>query len=92
MCRRTFAKHSAAEPDWSVPVPDTWERAAKIAVPVLAVTGSLDSPDHIGMAKRFARLVTDGRVSTIEGTAHYPNTERPQAFEQAVTEFLRGSS
>jgi pimeloyl-ACP methyl ester carboxylesterase len=89
MARRTMSKHSAGEQDWSVPVENTWERAAEIAVPVLAVTGSLDSPDHIMMAERLAGLVADGRTTVIDGTAHYPNMERPQAFQQAVLQFLQ---
>lgn len=88
MARRTMGKHGPGDRDWSVPVQDTWERAAKIAVPVLAVPGSLDSPDHIGMAERLTRLVADGRTILIEGAAHYPNMEQPEAFQRAVMELL----
>lgn len=88
MARRTMSKHGRGERDWSVPVRDTWERAAKIGVPVLAVLGALDSPDHIAMAERLAGLVADGRTTTIEGAAHYPNMEQPDAFWRAITEFL----
>jgi pimeloyl-ACP methyl ester carboxylesterase len=87
MARRTMSKHRAGEQDWSVPVRDTWERAARLAVPVLAVPGALDSPDHIEMAERLAGLVANGRTTVIEGAAHYPNMERPRAFQRAVTEF-----
>jgi pimeloyl-ACP methyl ester carboxylesterase len=89
MARRTMSKHGRGERDWSVPVRDTWERAAKIDVPVLAVPGALDSPDHIEMAERLASLVADGRTTVIEGAAHYPNMEHPEDFQQAVTEFLQ---
>ena len=55
---------------------------------MLAVNGGLDAADHIAMAERLARTVADGNVTTIEGTAHYPNMERPGAFNQALTGFL----
>jgi pimeloyl-ACP methyl ester carboxylesterase len=85
----TMSKHTASEPDWSVPLADTWTRAASISVPVRAINGSLDSPDHIGMADRLTDSVADGRSTAIPGTAHYPNMERPDAFMRALTDFLR---
>jgi pimeloyl-ACP methyl ester carboxylesterase len=88
MARRTMAKHTAGEPDWRIPVPDTWKRAATITVPLLAINGGLDSPDHIAMAGRLARTVARGNATTITGTAHYPNMERPGAFCQTLTRFL----
>jgi pimeloyl-ACP methyl ester carboxylesterase len=89
MARRTMTKHTGGEPDWLVPVPDTWARAGKITVPLLAVNGGLDAADHIGMAERLAGTVVHGRATTIEGTAHYPPMERPGAFNEILTEFLR---
>jgi pimeloyl-ACP methyl ester carboxylesterase len=88
MTAGTFAKHSPGEPDWSVPVADTWDRAAGIAVPVHAVNGALDSPDHLGMAERLVRLAGTGTVTTIEGAAHYPNLERPDEFNAALRRIL----
>ncbi|MFC3572064.1 alpha/beta fold hydrolase [Streptomyces yaanensis] len=89
MARGTIGKHTRDEPDWSVPVTDTWARAAKIEVPVLAVNGGIDSVDHIGMAERLVRTVGNGRTTVVEGTAHYPNMERPDAFNAIVGDFLR---
>ena len=77
------------EPDLLVPVRDTWARAAGIGVPVLAVHGSADSPDHIGMADRLAGTVADGRAVSVDGAAHYPNMERPGVFDEILADFLR---
>ncbi|TMR90249.1 alpha/beta fold hydrolase [Nonomuraea basaltis] len=88
MARGTMSKHTGDEPDRLVPVRDTWERIAKIDVPVLAINGAVDSPDHIGMAERLARTVANGRAISIEGTAHYPNMERPDVFNQILEDFL----
>jgi len=88
MARRTMAKHAAGEPNWLTPVPRTWERAAKITAPLLAINGELDAPDHIAMAERLARTVARGSITVINGTAHYPNMEQPQAYNTALTGFL----
>ncbi|MBO8189422.1 alpha/beta fold hydrolase [Streptomyces spirodelae] len=91
MALRTVAKHTAEEPDHLVPVRDTWQRAARIDVPVLAVNGALDSTDHLAMADRLVRTVSDGCTApAVEGAAHYPNMENPAAFNAALTNFLRG--
>lgn len=66
------------------PVTRTWERVPSIEVPVVVVSGALDSPDHVGMGHRLAGSVPDGRTVDIEGTAHYPNLEEPAAFNDAV--------
>ncbi len=89
MARRTMSKHTKGERDWQLPVTDTWTRAAGIAVPVLTINGDLDSPDHLAMAEQLARTVADGRTVTVRGAAHYPNMERPAAFNAALAEFLR---
>lgn len=89
MATETMGKHTSGEPDWLVPVRDTWERAAGIGVPVLAVHGAADSPDHIGMAERLAGTVADGRAVSVDGAAHYPNMERPGVFDEILTDFLR---
>ncbi|MFG2092340.1 alpha/beta fold hydrolase [Streptomyces sp. NPDC048612] len=88
MAERTLAKHTGTEPDWQLPVADTWARAAKIAVPVLALSGAIDAPDQIGMGERLAHGVSHGRAETIDGTAHYPNMERPDVFNEFLGEFL----
>jgi pimeloyl-ACP methyl ester carboxylesterase len=89
MTRETMSKHTRGEVNRLVPVRDTWERIAKIDVPVLAVTGALDSPDHIAMAERLARTVAHGRTTSIDGTAHYPHMERPDVFNEILEDFLR---
>ncbi|MEW2578898.1 alpha/beta fold hydrolase [Streptomyces syringium] len=90
MAGRTLAKHTAGEPDFTVPVPDTATRVKEISVPVLALNGALDASDLIGMAEHVAGAATDGRVTAVEGAGHFPNMEQPDAFNQALEEFLRG--
>ncbi len=88
MAWRTLSKHTAAEPDHHVPVPDTAARAKEIAVPVLALDGALDAPELAAKAEGIARAVADGRATTVEDAAHYPNLERPDVYNRAVLDFL----
>lgn len=71
-------------------VADSWGRLGEVAVPVLGIVGALDSPDHLRMCERAVASVADGRgVVHIEGAAHFPNLERPDAWDEAVDDFLR---
>lgn len=72
-----------------IPVERTWERLPGITVPVLAVVGDLDASGHNAMAERVARKVPDGELATVEGTAHYPNMERPAEFLTLLRGFLQ---
>ncbi|MGP4109510.1 alpha/beta fold hydrolase [Streptomyces sp. 4N509B] len=90
MAGRTIAKHEAGTPDHVLPVTDTWRRAAALDVPVLAINGALDSPDHLSNAERLARTVRRGGVALVEDTAHYPPMEDPAAFNALLDDFLRG--
>lgn len=88
MAFRTISKHTAGEPDHRVPVPRTWQRAASIDVPVLAINGALDVSDHIAMAERLVHAVPDGRAVSVENTAHFPNMEQPTEFNALLARFL----
>ncbi|MEV0613968.1 alpha/beta hydrolase [Nonomuraea sp. NPDC050404] len=88
MARSTMSKHSVGEADHHVPVTGPWERISSIRVPVLAIHGGADSPDHIEMAERLVRAVDDGRSVTVDGTGHYPNMERPEVYDKVLREFL----
>ena len=88
MARATMSRHSKDEPHLLVQVRDTWSRLPRIEVPVLALNGALDSPDHLGMSARLIRSVPHGRAVTLDGAAHFPNMERPEAFTEALEEFL----
>ncbi|MGJ5749195.1 alpha/beta fold hydrolase [Streptomyces puniciscabiei] len=88
MALATLAKHTAGEPDRRVPVTATWERAADITVPVCAINGALDAPDHLAMATRLTSLVPGAHSVSVPGTAHYPNMEDPARFNAELSAFL----
>jgi pimeloyl-ACP methyl ester carboxylesterase len=88
MLTKTLSKHTADEQDWSVHATDTWARAAKLAIPVLAVIGADDSDDHRRSAERLADSVAGGRKATIADAAHYPNLDHPAEFDALITGFI----
>ncbi|MFD7712052.1 alpha/beta fold hydrolase [Streptomyces sp. NPDC059785] len=88
MALNTLRKHVPGEPDHRVPIAATWERASGITVPVCAINGALDGPDHLAMAGRLTELVPDGHTTTVPGAAHYPNMENPARYEVELAAFL----
>ncbi|MBK3578914.1 alpha/beta hydrolase [Streptomyces sp. MBT65] len=84
----TLAKHTPGEKDWFVPLTDPWPRVPKLDAPVLAIHGALDWPDSLAMAQRFADTVPNGHATTIEDAGHYPNMEKPDRFNELLTDFL----
>ena len=66
----------------------TWERLPGLDAPVLALCGAIDAADHLAMADRLVHGVPDGRSARGDGTAHYPNMERPAEFDAALRAFL----
>ncbi|WP_345575165.1 alpha/beta hydrolase [Streptomyces prasinosporus] len=90
MALRTLSKHAPGEVDHHVPMTDVRPRLPRIDVPVLVVNGALDAPDLVAESERLARTVPHGRAVTVEGTAHYPNLERPEELNEILLGFLRG--
>ena len=90
-CREmvTDTVRNHVRPDAVAPhhVQGSWERLGEIAVPCLAVLGTLDAPDHNAMVRRFADE-TKGGLAEIDGAAHMPNMERPAEVNQALLGFL----
>ncbi|EDY55631.1 conserved hypothetical protein [Streptomyces sviceus ATCC 29083] len=77
MALHTIAKHTPGERNWHVPMTDTWARVPEIDVPVLTVNGTLDSPDLLADAERFANTACNGRSVLVAGTSHFPILEKP---------------
>lgn len=81
----THVVHGGPPPE---SLPDAAGRATEIAVPVLAVTGALDSPDHVRMARELVDTVPHGRLAVVERAAHMPNLEQPAVFDAQLRRFL----
>lgn len=72
---------------------DTLPALARVSVPTLMVSGRLDGAVPVGMAEQaFARLGTPAEQKTLrlfDASAHDPMREEPDAFAEAVEQFLR---
>lgn len=66
------------------------ERLNEIRVPMLVIIGDLDQPHVVRTGDVLAERVAGARKVVIEGTAHLPNLEQPDEFNQVVLEFLAG--
>jgi pimeloyl-ACP methyl ester carboxylesterase len=63
-----------------------------IAVPTLLIWGELDARSPLSVARQFERTIPDTKLVVIPGAGHVSNLERPEPFNQAVSEFCRAHS
>jgi pimeloyl-ACP methyl ester carboxylesterase len=72
-----------AETDLSAVLPE-------IEVPTLLVWGESDARSPLSVARQFEEAIPHAQLVVIPGAGHCSNLERPEAFNDAVREFLRG--
>jgi pimeloyl-ACP methyl ester carboxylesterase len=70
---------------------DFRDRLPDVRVPTLIVWGEKDSIIPVRDADEFERLIPDSRKLVMRDTGHIPMVERPQAFNDVLTEFLAES-
>ncbi|MEX2446099.1 MAG: alpha/beta fold hydrolase, partial [Dehalococcoidia bacterium] len=63
------------------------DRLSEIRVPVLLTAGRLDTR-YVQAAEQMATAIPDSRVHIIDGAGHAAHLERPEAFHEAVLDFL----
>ncbi len=68
--------------------PPAMDRLEQLAIPTLTIAGDLDDDIVMAIADLLATRIT-ARKAVIPGTAHLPNMEKPDEFNQIVLEFLR---
>jgi pimeloyl-ACP methyl ester carboxylesterase len=68
--------------------PKAVERLSDLRVPMLVVIGTLDTADTRAVADHLAAHVAGARKAPIDGTAHLPSLEKPDAFNRALAAFL----
>ncbi|MCY1390622.1 Soluble epoxide hydrolase [compost metagenome] len=71
------------------PEPLGREVLARLAVPVLLLSGELSPEPFPGVVEALRKVLRDARVSVIAGASHGMNAMRPAAFNRAVLEFIR---
>jgi len=68
--------------------PDSMPDLPDIDVPVLVIHGADDQLIPVTEAEAMAETVPDGRLVIIPNAGHLPNLEQPDAFNDAVIDFL----
>jgi pimeloyl-ACP methyl ester carboxylesterase len=88
VARGTYAIADAAPLD---PLePPALGRLAEVRLPVLVVAGALDHPEVLRAAQVLAEGIPGARSVSMEGCAHVPPLEAPEAFAATLRGFLRG--
>jgi pimeloyl-ACP methyl ester carboxylesterase len=88
---RAFAESGATKDDLLraldvIASADLGRRLAEIKVPVLVVAGGADPA--LPSAKLLVQRLPDARLVEIPGAGVHPNLERPEAYNQALADFL----
>lgn len=79
------ARDLAAPSRLPPPRPDA---LANLSIPVLAMTGSGDTPWRRACARALADTVPQGSFALVEGAGHLANLDRPDSFNRTVRGFL----
>ena len=64
------------------------DRLAEVRAPVLVVAGRHDAITAWPQAERITRRLSDAQVVVLENSAHFPWLDEPDAFFEAVTDWL----
>ncbi|MDB5768730.1 MAG: pcaD, partial [Collimonas fungivorans] len=68
---------------------DTTARLPQITVPTLVIAGELDQGTPLAMAQTLAEQIPQARLVVLKDASHLSATEQPQAFAQAVVQFMQ---
>jgi 2-succinyl-6-hydroxy-2,4-cyclohexadiene-1-carboxylate synthase len=69
-------------------LPSLWEELQRVTVPTLLLVGALDGK-FVEIAERMASMMPDARVAVVPEAGHTVHLERPAAWLETVTSFLR---
>ena len=100
-------RRRAAEMNWTPVQNGTWSkvdaqpvdlldppaigRLGEVRVPTLVVVGALDDPELLRAGEVLKAGIAGAEHVIIQGAAHVPNLEKPEAFNRVVVKFLAGA-
>jgi 3-oxoadipate enol-lactonase len=67
---------------------DLRAEVSRVGVPVLVMVGEHDEATPPEMSRELASLLPDARLKIIPGCAHVPQLQSPDAFLEAIADFL----
>jgi pimeloyl-ACP methyl ester carboxylesterase len=62
----------------------------RVAIPALVVCGDDDKMTPPDLSRFIAEAIPGAKLALIEGAGHYVMRERPEAFNKALADFVRG--
>ncbi len=68
--------------------PQAFGRLASLSFPTLSIVGDLDDPSVTDISEALVKHIVGCRSVVIKNTAHLPNMEKPEEFNQIVLDFL----
>jgi proline iminopeptidase len=66
------------------------EDLAKVTMPVLTIHGTKDRNAPYGGGREWAAMLSDARLVTVTGAAHFPWLDNPELVFLSIETFLRG--
>jgi len=69
---------------------DRVPQLATLDLPVLVIVGEHDMPGFVDGSRRMADAIPGATFALMEGAAHSPQFETPEAWWSTVTTFLDG--
>ncbi len=69
---------------------DIEAQLGSIAIPTLVVCGDEDKMTPPDMSRVIADAIPGAKLAIIEGAGHYAMREKPEAFNRALADFVRG--
>ena len=69
-------------------MPSRWDVLPQIALPTLLLAGELD-PKYTGILHKTAELIPGCQSAIVEDAGHNIHLERPEAFHQILSRFIR---
>lgn len=70
--------------------PPAANRLNEVRIPTLVIAGALDHPEILRAADFMAHEIPSAKKLILPDSAHLPSMEQPDAFNQAVIDFLQG--
>lgn len=68
---------------------DVQADAMQLSLPVLLLYGEKDDATPVWYGEQFHQLLTHSTLEILPGAGHFVHTERPEAVERAIQEFLK---
>ena len=69
--------------------PPAANRLKEVQIPTLVIAGALDHPEILRAADYLAQELPSAKKRILPSSAHLPNMEQPDAFNQAVFDFFQ---